>query len=187
MPTQNRHEDSDLTFYVSHEAWYASSRPDQKSEIMVSLASRGGGSSGEFGFRWYSLSGRQVPRLEVFEDAWDALREVNARTDGRFLEELAAMDGKDPQPNEVNTWLLSLGFKDRTQREDPDRQNPEEAEVDRLVSEICARFPHFGGGRGSHVNPIALTLKDKPPSFAAGVDVEAVVRFVLEKAGKESS
>jgi hypothetical protein len=55
--------------------------------------------------------------------------------------------------------------------------------TDELVDLVAKSFPTFGGGRGSEWNPIAEALKDREPSFAAGVDVRAVVEFVLERAG----
>lgn len=49
-------------------------------------------------------------------------------------------------------------------------------EITRRVGET---FPTFGGGKGSDWNPIAAALKDKPLQFAAGVDVEEVVKFIV--------
>lgn len=56
------------------------------------------------------------------------------------------------------------------------------AEEDRIVAEVTHCFRTFGGGRGSEWNPVAQALKDSAPSFAAGVDVRDVVRFVLTNA-----
>lgn len=59
-------------------------------------------------------------------------------------------------------------------------------QIKTIVAEIGVRFRTFGGGVGSESrpwhNPIAEALKDTPLSFAAGVPVEQVVRFVLEEA-----
>lgn len=51
-------------------------------------------------------------------------------------------------------------------------------EEDRIVAEIGNCFATFGGGRTDDMNPIAAWTKHKPPMFAMGVDVRAVVRFV---------
>ena len=52
--------------------------------------------------------------------------------------------------------------------------------VERIVAETAANFRGFGGGKkSSWGNPISAALKGEPPMFAAGVDVEEVVRFVL--------
>ena len=52
-------------------------------------------------------------------------------------------------------------------------------DVTQMVGRVAANFRTFGGGRGSQFNPIADALKDQKPTFAAGVDVEEVVRFIL--------
>jgi hypothetical protein len=57
-------------------------------------------------------------------------------------------------------------------------------EIDQLVSTITQKFSCFGGGKASNFNPIANALTDKPPMFAAGVDVENVVRFILKESKK---
>lgn len=49
-----------------------------------------------------------------------------------------------------------------------------------LIADIAQRFRCFGtGSLMPEGNPIAFALKDKPPSFAAGVDVGEVVDFIL--------
>ncbi len=50
---------------------------------------------------------------------------------------------------------------------------------DEIVIAIQQYFPTFGGIRkGDHVNPLTHWLEDKPASFAMGVEVRAVVRFI---------
>jgi len=49
-----------------------------------------------------------------------------------------------------------------------------------IMAEIGVRFRTFGGGINKGFNnPIAAALKDHPLQFAAGVNVEDVVRLVL--------
>lgn len=51
---------------------------------------------------------------------------------------------------------------------------------DQLVDAVSGAFRTFGGGRvGSGENPISAVLAGEPPSFAAGVDVREVVRFIM--------
>ena len=50
-----------------------------------------------------------------------------------------------------------------------------------ITTKVAQSFRCFGGGRGSSWNPITEVLKDQPPQFVAGVDVEEVVRFVLHE------
>jgi len=57
--------------------------------------------------------------------------------------------------------------------------------IDEIVKKTAAHFPTFGGGRVNKWNPLSVALKDDPPQFAAGVDVEKVVRFIISKVGKK--
>lgn len=51
--------------------------------------------------------------------------------------------------------------------------------VQDIVDSLCFHVHTFGGGREHGGNPIAAAMKDKAPVFALGVDVKAVVRYVL--------
>ncbi len=57
--------------------------------------------------------------------------------------------------------------------------NARDKELEEIVRALAAKFPSFGGGKDSDTNPIAHALKNRPAMFAAGVDIEKVVRFVL--------
>jgi hypothetical protein len=65
------------------------------------------------------------------------------------------------------------------------RSNP--VKVDKIVGHVVRNFSCFGGGKKSvWGNPLTEILSAKPPSFALGVDVEQVVRFVLKEAKKQT-
>lgn len=51
--------------------------------------------------------------------------------------------------------------------------------VSQIVTGIGERFRTFGGDRDFGNNPIAYVLRGKPLQFAAAVDVEEVVRFII--------
>ena len=55
-------------------------------------------------------------------------------------------------------------------------------ETKHILSQIQNNFRTFGGGKATEGNLMAYALKDRPLQFAAGVDVQEVVDFVLEKA-----
>ena len=57
--------------------------------------------------------------------------------------------------------------------------------IPQIVKDVARAFPSFGGGKTSEFNPITAALKDREPMFAAGVSIEAVVNFILEKAKEE--
>jgi hypothetical protein len=55
-----------------------------------------------------------------------------------------------------------------------------EKAIKTIIRECAGTFPSFG--RGSQLdkwNPIAVALEGKPPVFAAGVEIEHVVKFVI--------
>src|ERR1051325_2877127 len=54
-----------------------------------------------------------------------------------------------------------------------------DAAVAALVAKVARKFGSFGGGRVSDWNPLTHALKDERPMFGLGVDIEAVVRFIL--------
>ena len=54
-----------------------------------------------------------------------------------------------------------------------------ETPIKKMVRLTARRFPSFGGGKIIAGHPIHL--RNKPPQFAACVDIEQVVRFVLAK------
>lgn len=58
-------------------------------------------------------------------------------------------------------------------------------EIRNIVMLITAQFPSFGGGIAKTLsNPLSVSLKNTPPQFAEGVDIEAVVRSVLSEVRK---
>lgn len=59
---------------------------------------------------------------------------------------------------------------------------PLETDQPSIVRAIARRFNCFGKGSGDHRddNPLTIWMKSQPLSFALGVDVSSVVRFVIE-------
>lgn len=124
---ENRFEGLRRGFYIHSEAWYSKSpnAPNMigraQEEIWFGFlvpepASDDGLSmSGEIFVRFYELHGtRLTPKLEVFSDSWAALI---AMPD--ILEWLGEMDDIGFTPQELAEKLLSMGFVDRTTRENP--------------------------------------------------------------------
>ena len=66
-----------------------------------------------------------------------------------------------------------------------------EQTVPYLIERVRRNFRSFGGGDATPNNPLAHAIKDHKPQFAAGVDIEDVVLFILnelrgaENRGKE--
>jgi hypothetical protein len=107
-------------FNVLTEAWYADNAHRQEKgidhEILIGFFAEGEGSYGEFSLYFKKLGNKRCIKLEVWSDAWLVLSKMPE------LVELLAQNGtdsdRDDQP--VEWWkeqLLSLGFKDLTERE----------------------------------------------------------------------
>lgn len=113
----DRHAHAEMTFTVSHEAWYWSALQRKEPQILVTMLAEGGGTTGEFTFTWPLIAGERTPKMALYDDAWSALVEIESRTDGRFLEGLEAMSGTKPPPEKIAKFLRGLGFRDATERE----------------------------------------------------------------------
>lgn len=96
-------------FMIVHKAWYAECQPGEDKEILIGIYNGDGAAKGEFGIRWHELDGRDVPRLEIFNDAWDVFFNM---TD---LQQAFAGRGKTGNtPESIVRQLLKLGYKDLT-------------------------------------------------------------------------
>ena len=111
------HEGDFLGFTHLSQSWYGKSSlasADYIDEVMIGHYSPGGGTSGEFGIRWHSLGGGDIPRLEAFNDSWHTLYHCQ-----NLLAYLADHDDEPMSPEELCEWLVENGFKDLTQRVRP--------------------------------------------------------------------
>ena len=108
---------SKRTYIVHSRAWYADTTrtaPDIREEIHVQYEK--GDRQWEFSIRLYNMGpGRTAAfRVEIFEDAWAAFRDVSEL----FLE--LADRGKDIDVGEIECTLTELGFEDVTPEHRPD-------------------------------------------------------------------
>ena len=74
-------------FFCPNLAYYAKSIGNDEIETYISLSADGGGTHGEFKFKWVDVAGRLVPRLEAFDDGWKALSQMP-----ELIELLAELD-----------------------------------------------------------------------------------------------
>lgn len=103
-------------FYVSHETWYAGSRPSEDPGIMIGDYPAGGGTPGEFAIRWHDLGDYRAARLEVYHDSWEVFAEMCRRF--KLPDRLEVL-ADDPSVEAVAALLAELGFTDLTERESP--------------------------------------------------------------------
>jgi hypothetical protein len=113
----DKHKDTFKGFCHTGEAWYretASIGRDSVDEVMIGFYAHTGGTSGEFCIRWRTISGHAVPRLEAYDDAWDALANMP-----ELLALFASVDNQNIKPVELCGKLVELGYQDRTPRDNP--------------------------------------------------------------------
>jgi hypothetical protein len=113
----NKHEGCVRGFSVYSDSWYRKGlgNPDGVlDEIMVGMYHPDGGTTGEFAIRWTMVGHESTPRIEVFNDAWDALQQFND-----LLKWMASVDDEHVGPQAFADALRSFGIKDRTERTNP--------------------------------------------------------------------
>jgi len=108
------HEGCRRAFAWSNKAWYAETMNNKSQEVMFGMYNPKGGSSGEMSMRWKSISGRQVPQLQAFDDAWSALALF---TD--VIAKLAENDSDNITPEQFIEILSACGFVDDTPYKSP--------------------------------------------------------------------
>ena len=77
----------------------------RESEVMFALHSPGGGVTGEVAMRWILLGGKEVPQLQVFDDAWEVMACFHD-----VMDKLADYDGENITPDKFIEILESFGF-----------------------------------------------------------------------------
>lgn len=134
---KTKHDGCERGFIIRSEAWYGKSqnKPETLDEIMIGMYHHEGGTTGEFGVRWTTIGGHATPRLEVFNDAWDALQRF-----GDMLAWMASVDDKHISPQSFADALRGMGIKDLTERHNP-YASPGEREYASWMAGIAAKEP----------------------------------------------
>jgi hypothetical protein len=98
-------------------AWYAESNGIRNPEINVGIYDTDGeGCVAEFIIAWQELGGKLVPQLQIFSDAWKMFAGMKD-----LIDDLAKYDRQDISADAFCGILLSLGFKDLTKYETPEK------------------------------------------------------------------
>ena len=112
----DKHEGCIRGFVIRSEAWYGKLVHERGTidEIMIGMYHTEGGTTGEFAVKWSIVGSEPTPRLEVFNDAWDALMRFDD-----LLRWMASVDDKHISPQDFAAALRMLGIRDLTERIDP--------------------------------------------------------------------
>lgn len=113
---EDKHKGCERGFIVFSESWYGEIQREygMLDEIVVGMYHPEGGTTGEFCIRWTMLGDKVTPKLEVFNDAWDALQRF-----GDMLAWMASVDSQHISPQAFAEALRGIGIKDFTQRSNP--------------------------------------------------------------------
>src|SRR5947208_395721 len=97
------HDGGERAFFHVSRAWYGYQikMADYADEVILGFYSPDGGTSGEMRMRWYELGRSLTPRLEVFNNAWHALAQMQD-----LLTALADADNQDITPDELCRLLV---------------------------------------------------------------------------------
>jgi len=116
----NKHEGTQKGFIHFRSAWYADkvAQPmEVVDEVNFGYYAPDGDTTGEMVMAWHRLGPDDVsPRLEVFNDAWDALA-----TFGDLIAALGKLDDQNITPAQFCDLLREHGFADLTQRKNGGR------------------------------------------------------------------
>ena len=94
-------------FHWSTKAWYGKTVFDRS--ISFGMYQPGDGTSGEMTMVWYDLGGKIVPKLECFDDGWNAL---SLFTD--LIKKMGEHDDENITEEQFVSILLECGFTDMT-------------------------------------------------------------------------
>jgi len=168
-----KHEGAKREFYWSNKAWYG--RKNEANEIYFGLYhykkdGQKDGTSGEMRILWETQNKREVPQLQVFDDAWSALSRFHD-----VIDKLAEYDDRKITPEQFVQILKSCGFRDRTAYKEenttPQKISRNGCTVD-LYSECgCQRAGYTKGTSKLTIGGLVLSDTKKFPHKCSGCGV----------------
>jgi hypothetical protein len=98
------------------EAWWADASRSSKftDVVMFGTYNPAGGCEAEMAVRWVELGRKNVPQLQVFDDAWAVLASMPD-----LIDALRDHNDQNIDPKAFCALLMGLGFKDQTPRVNP--------------------------------------------------------------------
>jgi hypothetical protein len=96
-------------FKWSNKAWYAEENGIKNGLVHFGIYSLEGGTTGEMCMEWIDLGGKNVPTLNVFNDAWENLAGFKD-----IIDVLGSLDGKNITDADFVEMLQDHDFTDLT-------------------------------------------------------------------------
>jgi len=125
-------EENKRGFFWTEKAWYAKSINDQ--DVMFGMYGDGDGLYGEMAMEWEELGGKEVPKLQVYNDGWEVLASFQD-----LLQRLAGVNGENITQGQFVEILKGCGFEDLTPYNSPYENAPllnERQELQKRIDEI---------------------------------------------------
>jgi hypothetical protein len=111
-------------FHRSDKAWYAKNNDIRQPEISIGIFGDCGGCLEKFSVQWIERNHLLVPQLQVLNDAWKMFAGMKDLITG-----LAKYDKQNISADKFCEILLSLGFKDLTEYEIPEKYRPKNKKI----------------------------------------------------------
>ena len=91
-------------------------------EIIIGMYGPDGVTQGECAVQWVMLADKATPYLKAYDDSWDALQNFRDLLDwmGDLMDWMASVEDQKITSQAFAEALRSLGFKDLTQRKQPE-------------------------------------------------------------------
>jgi len=134
--------DAERRFYMVHEAWTA--QPNADAEIRGAAYNENGACCGEFSVRWREAGGTFMPCAEMYADAWRLFADWPGLGDLLAGIGLGANRLNPPTPADVRLAMLRAGFRDATERAQPEGATSKRTAADAcraVAADIRAAFP----------------------------------------------
>jgi hypothetical protein len=128
-------------FHRFDKAWYAKNADTCQPEISIGIYGDCGGCMSEFTVYWIDLNNRLIPQLQIFNDAWKMFAGMKD-----LINELAKYDKQNISADKFCEILLSLGFKDLTEYEVPEKSRPENKKIRFIDTSYKQLFEIDDGG-----------------------------------------
>ena len=130
-------------FYLLSECWYGASAlaaSKYNDEILIHFG-KDEDNKGEFNIKWSTLAGDNVPKLEVYDDAWDTLADMP-----ELIALLKTCSDENISPLGMKNKLLSIGYEDWSVKLDPTPVKYPIEEQNKNMLDLLTQINQWGFG-----------------------------------------
>lgn len=104
------HNDCERGYCVHTDAWWKRHTDDSRPEVEFGMYDPEGDVSGVASVVWETLDGKEIPKLECFDDGWSALSLFPD-----LIQEMGKVDSDNITPDDFIDLLERLNFQEHTE------------------------------------------------------------------------